>query len=98
MHVRADHVARAVENGVYFVGGNNVVLGTDPAIAKSDGVGYGDSYVVDPYGEIVVRSRRHREDFLFADVDPAVTDKAWKIGRSLWSLREFYGQLLEAGG
>src|SRR5262249_11809760 len=98
MHVRADHVARAVENGVYFVRGNNVVLGKDPAITKSDGVGYGDSYVVDPYGEVVVRSRRHREDFLFVDVDPAVTDKVWKVGRSLWSVREFHKQLLDAAG
>jgi predicted amidohydrolase len=98
MQVRADHVARAVENGVYFVRGNNVVRGKDPAITKSDGVGYGDSYIVDPHGEIVVRSRRHREDFLFADVDPAVTDRAWRVGRSLWSLREFHKHLLEAGG
>ena len=98
MHVRADHVARAVENGVYFVRGNNVVLGKDPAITKSDGVGYGDSYVVDPAGEIVVRSRRHREEFIFADVDPTVTDKAWKVGKSLYSLRELHKQLLEAGG
>jgi predicted amidohydrolase len=98
MHVRADHTARAVENGVYFVRGNNVVTGKDPAIAKSDGVGYGDSYVVDPFGEIVVRSRRHREDFIVADIDPAVTDKAWQVGRSLWSLRELHKQLLEAAG
>ena len=98
MHVRADHVARAVENHVYFVRGNNVVLGADPAITRSDGVGYGDSYVVDPHGEIVVRSRRHREDFLFADIDPAVTDKAWQVGRSLWSLRELHKQLLDAAG
>jgi hypothetical protein len=54
--------------------------------------------VVDPHGEILARSRRHREDFLFAGVDPAVTDKAWKVGRSLWSLREFNKQLLEAAG
>jgi hypothetical protein len=98
MQVRADHVAGAVENGVYFLRGNNVVLGKDPAITKSDGVGYGDSYVVDPYGEIVVRSRRHREDFLFADVDPAVTDKAWTVGRSLWGLRELHKHLLDAAG
>jgi predicted amidohydrolase len=98
MHVRADHVARAVENGVYFVRGNNVVLGKDPAIKGTDGVGYGDSYIVDPHGEILVRSRRHREDFLFADVDPAVTDKAWKVGRSLWGLRELHKQLLDAAG
>src|SRR6516225_4431458 len=57
MHVRADHIARAVENTVYFVRGNNVVLEKDPAITKYDGVGYGDSYIVDPAGEIIVRSR-----------------------------------------
>jgi len=97
-HVRADHVARAVENGVYFVRGNNVVHGKDPAITHYDGVGYGDSYIVDPYGEIVVRSRRHHEDFIFADIDPAVTDTAWKMGRSLYSIRELHQQLLEAAG
>ena len=89
-------MARAVENGVYFVRGNNVVLGKDPAITKYEGVGYGDSYIVDRYGEIVVRSARMREDFLFADVDPAITDRAWKVGRSLWSVREFHKQLLDA--
>jgi predicted amidohydrolase len=98
VQVRADHVARAVENGVYFVRGNNVVLGKDPCITKTEGVGYGDSYVVDPHGEIVVRSRRHREDFLFADIDPAVTDRAWGVGRSLWSVRAFHRQLLDAAG
>jgi predicted amidohydrolase len=98
MHVRGDHVARAVENAVYFVRGNNVVSGKDPAITRYEGVGYGDSYVVDPAGEIVVRSRRHREDFIFADIDPAVTDKAWKVGRSLFSIREFHKQLFDAAG
>jgi predicted amidohydrolase len=92
--VRADHVARAVENRVYFVRGNNVCPGKDPAITKYDGVGYGDSYIVDPYGEILVRSRRHREDFLFADIDPNLArDNAWRLGRSRWSFREF-GKLL----
>ena len=98
MKVRADHTARAVENSVYFVRGNNVNLGSDPSITHYDGVGYGDSYIVDPYGEIVVRSRRHREDFIFADIDPAVTDKAWKVGRSLYSIRELHDQLLAAAG
>jgi len=94
--VRGDHVARAVENRVWFVRGNNVSLGPDPAIKGYDGIGYGDSYVVDPYGEILVRSRRHVEDFIFADIDPAsVRDTAWKVGRSRWSAREF-GKLLLA--
>jgi len=97
MHVRADHTARAVENAVWFVRGNNVVLDKSPGLTF-DGVGYGDSYVIDPFGEIVVRSRRHREDFIFTDIDPAVTDKNWGVGRSLWSAREFQKQLLEAAG
>src|SRR5439155_17412166 len=94
--VRADHVARAVENGVWFVRGNNVVLGKDPAITRFEGVGYGDSYIVDPYGEVLVRSRRHQEDFLFADIDPKVVDTAWGVDRSLYSIRALHKQLLDA--
>lgn len=93
MHVRADHTARAVENMVYFVRGNNVSLGKEECIERYDGVGYGDSYIVDPWGEIMVRSRRHKEDFIFADIDPNVTDRAWGVGKSLWSAREFGEQL-----
>lgn len=94
-HVRADHTARAVENDVWFVRGNNVVLGKESGLSY-DGVGYGDSYIMDPFGEMLVRSRRLREDFIFADIDPAVNDKGWGVGRSLWSAREFQKQLLEA--
>jgi predicted amidohydrolase len=95
--VRADHVARAVENRVYFVRGNNVSEGLDPGVQRYEGVGYGDSYIMDPYGEIVVRSRRHREDFIFADIEPGMApDNAWQIGRSRWSFREFGAQLAAA--
>ncbi|HEX3150427.1 MAG TPA: carbon-nitrogen hydrolase family protein [Gemmataceae bacterium] len=90
--VRADHTARAVENDVWFVRGNNVVLGKEAGLSY-DGVGYGDSYVIDPAGEMVVRTQRHQEDFIFTDVDPAPTDKSWSVGRSMWSAREF-GKLL----
>jgi len=97
MDVRSDHTARAVENKIWFVRGNNVSLGKDPAIKNSDGVGYGDSYIMDPHGEIVVRSRRHVEDFIFADIDPtSVKDNAWKLGRSAWSAREFGKIMMEA--
>ena len=51
---------------------------------------------MDPHGEIVVRSRRHVEDFFFADIDTNITDKAWGVGRSLWSAREFGPLLLDA--
>jgi predicted amidohydrolase len=94
--VRSDHVARAVENRVYFLRGNNVNLVKDPGITRYEGVGYGDSYVLDPRGEMMVRSRRGHEDFIFADVDPDMAhDGSWKVGRSLWSHREF-GMLLAA--
>ena len=89
MHVRADHTARAVENMVYFVRGNNVSVGKEECINGYDGVGYGDSYIIDPWGEIMVRSRRHQEDFIFADIDTNVVDRGWSIGRSMWSAREF---------
>lgn len=94
MKVRADHTARAVENSVYFVRGNNVSLGPEECLANIDGVGYGDSYIIDPSGEIVVRSRRHEEDFIFADITPQ-PDRNWGVGRSLWSAREFGTQLLQ---
>ena len=95
MKVRADHTARAVENNVYFVRGNNVSLGKEECITKSDGVGYGDSYIIDPHGEIVVRSRRHVEDFIFADIDTTITDRNWNVGRSMWSAREFGQHLIK---
>lgn len=94
--VRADHTARAVENAVYFVRGNNVSLAGDDNIRKASGVGYGDSYIVDPQGEIIVRSRRHVEDFIFADVDTSYRDTTWGVGRSRKSIRELSQQLLEA--
>ncbi len=89
-HVRSDHTARAVENNVYFVRANNVVLGEkEPAITRYDGIGYGDSYIVDNLGEIVARSRRHEEDMVLADVRVDQQDNAWGVGRSLFSWREF---------
>ena len=90
--VRADHTARAVENCVYFVRGNNVSLGKDEGITGYDGVGYGDSYIIDPHGEIIVRSRRHHEDFISAEIDTTITDTGWGLGRSRYSLREL-GQI-----
>lgn len=95
MKVRADHIARAVENTVYFVRGNNVsVGGHEECIQKYEGIGYGDSYVVDPHGEILVRSRRMVEDFLAIDIDPNIVDGAWQVGRSMWSAREFGERLM----
>ena len=98
MKVRADHTARAIENSVHFVRGNNVVL--DPAksgITRNKGIGYGDSYVMDPGGEILVRSRRQEEDFITADISPdPKAPTAWGLSRSAWSYREFAPFMQEA--
>jgi 5-aminopentanamidase len=93
--VRADHTARASENNVYFVRGNNVVL--DPAksgITRNEGIGYGDSYVMDPGGEILVRSRRQVEDFITAEIETDFPqNKAWGLTKSAWSWREFHSHV-----
>lgn len=93
--VRRDHMARAVENRIWFVRGNQVTFGRDAGL-ENDGVGYGDSYILDPDGEIVVRSRRHVEDFIFCDVHDTAPDTTWGLGRSRWSAREFGALSLEA--
>jgi len=88
-----------VENSVYFVRANNVVLDATKSgmTHHPESVGYGDSYIMDPGGEILVRSRRHVEDFIFADIDPTKPpDKAWGLSKSAWSYREFHALLAEA--
>jgi hypothetical protein len=60
-------------------------------------VGYGDSYVIDPGGEILVRSKRHVEDFISIDLDTSKgPDQAFGMSKSAWSFREFGGILEEA--
>ena len=54
-----------------------------------------DFTIVDPFGEMVVRTRRHKEDYVFADVHP-IDDPTMKVGRSRFSIRELSKQLLEA--
>ena len=51
--VRNDHIARAVENGIYFLRGNNVVKGNTLKGQPYHGYGYGDSYLINPNGQIV---------------------------------------------
>jgi len=96
--VRGDHSARAVENGVYFVRGNNVVLDqAKSGISRNVGIGYGDSYVIDPAGEILVRSRRHQEDFISIEVEiDHEQDSMRGLSKSAWSYREFKPYLDEA--
>ena len=63
--VRNDHRARATENSIWFLRANNVVSGRDEKFAI-DGVGYGDSYLVDPRGEIIAQTQLHTQGPLIA--------------------------------
>lgn len=68
VRTRADHIARARENGLWFLRGNNYVEGQD-AGCDYEGIGQGESYILDPCGEIVCRARRGQECLICADID-----------------------------
>ena len=88
--VRRDHAARAVENDIFFFRGNNYVIGHDAGL-DYDGVGYGDSYLVDPNGEILIRSRRMTEHFMAIDIDPSTPPR--NVSRSAVSADRLLSQL-----
>jgi predicted amidohydrolase len=91
--VRSDHTARAVENSVWFMRCNNVCTGRAPGL-DYDGVGSGDSYLVDPDGEIMVRSQRHQECFVTATI--TVDDDPKYSGRSRASAEALLPALQQA--
>lgn len=88
VHVRSDHIARAVENGVFFVRGNNVEVGDQESLGRP-GVGYGDSYILDPNGQIVAAANLHAQTLVYADIDLdrryyGVHNKAGRSAKVFW--------------
>ncbi len=67
--VRNDHVARAIENGIYFLRANNVVPGRSLKGLGEQGFGYGDSYLLDPNGEIVAAAGLYQEYLMIYNFD-----------------------------
>lgn len=67
--VRHDHIARAVENGVYFLRGNNIVDGARLEGLRDAGSGYGDSYLLDPNGDIVAAAGLSHERLMTYQLD-----------------------------
>ena len=67
--VRNDHIARAVENGVYFLRANNVVPGRELAGSDYQGYGYGDSYLLNPNGEVAAASGLYHETLMIYNFD-----------------------------
>ncbi len=72
LHARRNHAARAVENGIYYLRGNNVMPRAEYG-APVNGVpyyGYGDSYLINPHGETVAGAGLHDETLMIYQLDP----------------------------
>lgn len=72
--VRHDHMARARENGIYFLKANNVVPASMSKPVKIKGAehvgcGYGDSYIIDPNGQIVAGAGLYDETLMTYSLD-----------------------------
>jgi len=65
--VRQDHMARARENGVWFLRANTVGGDRDEGMGFS-GVGYGDSYLLDPFGQMTAHAGWHTEGLMVGEV------------------------------
>ncbi len=94
--VRNDHIARAVENGVYFLRANNIVTGKQLDGQEHDGYGYGDSYLLDPTGQIVAGAGLFREHLMVYQLDLDQKYYTQKFYRSSKSGLELMDQLHEA--
>ena len=94
--VRNDHVARAVENGVYFLRANNVVPGRKLEGGRDFGFGYGDSYLVDPNGQIVAAAGLYNEYLMIYNLDLQMKHRSRPVWRSRKSADALIGQLVEA--
>jgi len=94
--VRSDHIARAVENGVYFLRGNNVIRKKD-SVKNAKGLpsyGYGDSYIINPNGAIVAGAGLYNETLMIYNLDLKARHRSWyKRSRSLKSANALLGIL-----
>ena len=89
--VRSDHTARAIENGVYFVRGNNCVAGRRLPGLADEGHGYGESYVINPNGQIVAGAGLYDEYLMLYNLD---LNKKYPSG-GIWRSRQSAAALLD---
>ena len=94
-NVRSDHVARAVENGVYFLRGNNVVPERELEGLRDFGWGYGDSYLIDPNGQTVAAAGLYQEYLMVYNFDLQKQHRNKPNRRSAKSAVELLDQLKE---
>jgi len=89
--VRSDHTARAIENGVYFVRGNNCVAERRLPGLADEGHGYGESYVINPNGQIVAGAGLYDEYLMIYNLD---LNKKYRSGGT-WRSRQSAVELLD---
>jgi len=94
--VRNDHVARAVENGVYFLRGNNVVPGNTLEGSDYQGYGYGDSYLLNPNGMVVAAAGLYHEYLMIYNFDLQKKHRSQPNRRSVKSANDLLDSLHEA--
>ena len=94
--VRNDHIARAVENGVYFIRANNVVPGREIDGLGTAGYGYGDSYILNPNGQIVAAAGLYHEYLMIYNLDLKKSHRNHQNWRSLKSASELLDVLSDA--
>jgi predicted amidohydrolase len=96
--VRNDHVARAIENGVYFLRANNFEPARRLKGLNDTGpsYGYGDSYLLDPNGQVVAGAGLYDEYLMIYNLN---LDKKYRnrhTGRSVKSAIHLNDELLRA--
>jgi predicted amidohydrolase len=85
LHVRASHTARAVENRVFMLRGNNVYDREDYGrlINHVPHYGYGDSFLLDPQAQCYAGAGMHAETLMIANIDFARYERpAWEVSQS----------------
>ena len=94
--VRNDHIARAVENGVYFLRANNAVPDRNLKGSNYEGYGYGDSYLLNPNGQIVAGAGLYHEYLMIYNFDLEKKHRSQLNRRSIKSATELLDVLQEA--
>ncbi len=96
--VRSDHIARAIENGVYFLRGNNIIRKKDSEKDAKGRLryGYGDSYVINPRGAIVAGAGLYNETLMIYNLNLNKRHRSgYKRSRNFKSANALLGILQE---
>ena len=94
-NVRSDHIARAVENSIYFVRGNTVDRNRSVEGLADDGHGYGDSYIINPNGAIVAGAGLYDEYLMIYNLDLKKKHRSGKYNNSYQSADALIDILIE---